>query len=447
MNGLDLQELDGRLEQASRAWRSWRQRARTATREQLAEDPFVGRRAISTRAMFQKLQKLPEELPERDSLLRWLAALTLDRVTFEDVVDLEAARRVERHVLRDLGREPWNVRDLCLQAAMHPEAGRRDACGRALLELCDDSSSNALFWLARRHEAARQLGIDGLRWLEAPVQPDVPVVRVARGLLDATDDLAADVLGSDRPWQDVLFVGAATDAIEGWPAQLTTRWVQDLFRSTGLVKDAPIEMQAVPQAACGSSFMRALDRFGIAFYRGRARQLAGRFALAVRPFDPRPTCYGALFASLLATPLFLRKHLGLGQIRARKQAQSLARAALITLRLLALQTAVGACEDPRAAREMHLDFAKRALRTRLPIELAGVLPRIRPTACARLVGALKASTLRDQLVDRYDEDWFDNPRAHEQLREIDVLDRPLLDEAGALDAAQRFAHLAGEVLS
>ena len=193
--------------------------------------------------------------------------------------------------------------------------------------------------------------------------------------------------------------------------------------------------------------MRALDRFGIALYRARARQITSRFALGVRPFDPRPACYGALFSSLLASPLFLRKHLGLGQIRARPQAQKLMRAVLVTVRLLALQAAVGSCEDPQAAREMHLDLGKRALGTCLPIELAGVLPRIRPTACARLVGGLQASTLREQLVEMYDEDWFDNPRAQERLREIDVMDRPLLDEKGAIEAARRLARLAGDVLS
>jgi hypothetical protein len=447
MNGLDLTDLDGRLEQASRAWRSWRRRARTSTREQLAEDPFFGRRAISTRAMFQRLQTLPAQLPERDSLLRWLAALTLDRVTFEDVVDLEIARRAERHVLRSLGPEAWTVRDLCLETAVHPEAERRAACGQALLGVCDNASSNALFWLARRHEAARQLGIDGLRWLEAPIRSDVSVAAVACAVFDATDDLAAEILGSDRPWQDVLFLGAAADAIEGWPAQLTTRWLRDLFGLTTLVAGAPIEMEGVPEARCGSSFMRALDRFGIALYRARARQITARFALGVRPFDPQPASYGALFSSLLASHLFLRKHLGLGQIRARAQAQTLMAAILVAVRLLALQAAVGSCEEPQAAREMHLDLGKRALGTRLPIELAGVLPRIRPTACARLVGALQASTLYEQLVERYDEDWFDNPRAHEFLREIDVTERTVLDETGAVEAARRLARLAGEVLS
>ena len=447
MDGLDLVALDGRLEQASKAWRSWRRHARHATREELAIDPFEGRRAVSTRAAFRNLQKLPDEIPEKTSLLRWLAALTLDRVTFEDVVELESVRRAERHVVRDLGPGPWTVRDLCLESVVHPEAGRRAASGRALVELSDDTSSNALFWLARRHEAARQLGIDGLRWLEAPIGADVSIAQLAQSVLGATDDVAAELLVADQPWHEALCVGAGIDAIEGWPAQLTSRWIYDLFSSTGIAQSAPIDLEAMPQATCGGSFLRALDRFGIALYRARARRITTRFSLAVWPFDPRPACYGALFASLLTSPVFLRKHLGLGQLRARAQAQALMRALVVAARLLAVQSVVGSCEDPSVAREMHRDMGRRALRTELPIELAGVLPRIRPTTCCRLVGALRAANLRDQLVQTHDEDWFDNPRAHEQLQEIDVMDLTQLDESGVADGSRRLAQQAAEVLS
>ena len=44
------------------------------------------------------------------------------------------------------------------------------------------------------------------------------------------------------------------------------------------------------------------------------------------------------------------------------------------------------------------------------------LPRLDPEAAARLTGLLVATTDRATLRDRFDEDWFDNPKAVLELR-------------------------------
>jgi hypothetical protein len=446
MNGLDLRELDRSVLEASRAFLAWRRQARTADRELIRLDPFPGRRAISSRATFLKLSSLPPEWPDREPLLRWVAALTLDRVTFEDIADLEISRRVERHPVRDLGAETWNVRDLCLESVLHPEPDRRAAAARGLLDGCDDVSSNALFWVARRHEAARQLGLPGLRWLEVPLASDLQVPTAVASVLEATREVAEESVGGAGQWQDALHQGAAIEAVEGWPAQLNGRWLYELLRHTGLMEGVQVQLDALPQARTGASFARAMDRFGTAVYRAHARRITGAFALAVQPFDPRPARYGALFASLLASPLFLRKHLGLGQIAARTQARALTRSLVLAIRNLAVQAAVAASDEVRLAREQHMELATRALCVQVPTELAGVLPRCRPTACSRLVGALAAAVLADQLTEQHDEDWFDNPRAHQQLRELDVTTRLVLDDKQLPEAAGCFARQCAEVL-
>jgi hypothetical protein len=443
MNGLNLVELDHRLEQASRAWRAWRMHVRSPDPDALRQDPFVGRRDVSTRATWQALQAMPPELPERESLMRWVAALTLDRVTFEDAAELHGSRNAERHPVRSLG-GAWNVGDLALECVVHPEQGRRDAAARALLSRCEDAGSNALFWLARRHEAAVQLGTD-LGWLEAPLKKGTDVASAAAAWVAPSDDISAE-FGKGGPWHEWLHAGAALEAVEGWPAQLSAQWIYDLLRHTGLADGLKLQVDALPQARSGASFVRALDRFGVAIYRAQARRITGLFAMAVRPFDPRPAAYGALFASLLASPLFLKKHLGLGQARARVQAQSITRSLVVASRVLAWQAIVAAVDDAGRAREVSCEFGRRVTGASPPLELAGVLPRYRPTACARLVGAARAIELREQLIQAHDEDWFDNPRAHEQLREIDVTETVLADTDSLRLAASRFAREAGEVL-
>jgi hypothetical protein len=58
----------------------------------------------------------------------------------------------------------------------------------------------------------------------------------------------------------------------------------------------------------------------------------------------------------------------------------------------------------------------RAFGAPIPGALLGVLPRVDPGAEARFFGALASSIDRRDLRDRFDDDWFANPRAHEALR-------------------------------
>ena len=88
----------------------------------------------------------------------------------------------------------------------------------------------------------------------------------------------------------------------------------------------------------------------------------------------------------------------------------------------------------------------RALRSNVPDETAGVVPRYDPRSAARLCGALHAVVLERELVNRFDEDWFDNPRAHEHLAAIDCRERMVLDEESLHRGAQAIRESLSDLL-
>jgi len=107
--------------------------------------------------------------------------------------------------------------------------------------------------------------------------------------------------------------------------------------------------------------------------------------------------------------------------------------------MCAAQGAVADAESPEEMMERHVWGTARALCASVPEETLGVVPRYDPEAQARLCGALRAAMLQRELVERFDDDWFDNPRAHEFLVSIDRTERTTLDGehlGGALLAAK-----------
>ncbi|PKN49002.1 MAG: hypothetical protein CVU63_03370 [Deltaproteobacteria bacterium HGW-Deltaproteobacteria-20] len=402
--------------------------------------PLVPFRAMTTRERFEQLAGLPEGLPNGESLRRWQACLTVERVTWEDRALAEVARREADHRVAGLGDLPWSVRSLVLEVVGTRDRARRGKVAQGLVQACGDASAWAMRWAMRRHAAAHHLGIGGLGWLEAPLR-DVRLPDVARRVLGATDDVMSASAWQVDGWQDVVAVGAAMDARHGWPAALTARWFRSVFGGWKTLEGLRIDPGPLCDALCGASFARALARFGAAVYRGCAGRAGGTFSLTHRPFDAASASYGALFASLLTSVPFLKRHMGLGSDTAREQAHAMGRSLLISMRVCAAQAAVAAAEEPEAMVEAHVSTATDAFGSSVPEEMVGVVPRYDPRAGARLCGALRAAILERDLVERFDEDWFDNPRAHEWLAGIDVVQRVVLDEEGAragVEGAERY---------
>ena len=420
-------QLEDDVAKAAAALRSGLLARRLGEWPEQDNNPLRPFRKLTTREAFERFAELPKGMPNGESLQRWLASLIIERVTWDDRVSAETARRSTEHVIAGLGEETWSLRALALELVREHREGRRAQAAEGLARSAGAASDEAIGWLRRRHAAANELGLESLSWLEAPLA-GVSSQRAMELLFEHTDPLASEMLDRASSWHGALHLGAAMDALEGWPAQLTPRWFRSVFGEWKSLRGARLETGPLPRPICGASFSRALYRFGAAVHRACAERTSSPFSLAQRPFDASEASYGALFGGLLASTPFLRRRLGLGKDAARVQARSMAISMLVAVRLDAARSLLASQSDPDEAIEAHARWASKALGSAMPDELAGVVPRYDPRATARLVGAIQAARLHQQLVETYDEDWFDNPRAHEFVAVLDVTHRLTLDE-------------------
>ncbi|WP_437647275.1 hypothetical protein [Sorangium sp. So ce362] len=371
-------------------------------------------------------------------LADWVYLLTLERVVWADRVRLAAAWHAASLTI-DLP-EPARVspHEARLRLLADPTDAGRKTFAEVLARGSGAVADAARVLVERRHEAARLLAEDGLRAIEIPCDPPGAALGAAEALLYRTEPM----LQPEPTWYGALGRAVGRDAASGWPARLSPRWIEELFRPTKLTEGLAIDLGPLPRPLGAASFARALARFGAALALASGR---GPFALAHAPFDLRRARRAALFGGLVADPVFCARALGLGQGRALDQARATARSLLLSLRLDAATVALvfhsGQDGDGhvllRASRDRRDRFEEataRALGAPIPGALAGVVPALDPGAAARLAGALLAARDRRDLIERFDEDWFRNPRAAEALRDEDsALRSPTSRRAGEAD--------------
>jgi hypothetical protein len=159
--------------------------------------------------------------------------------------------------------------------------------------------------------------------------------------------------------------------------------------------------------------------------------------MACAPFDLRRARRSALFASLVADPVFGRRMLGLGRDAARDQARGVARSFGLTVRLAAMRAMFrGLLALPESARAHRFEEITAAtLGAPIPVALAGVVPRLAPADATTFLGFLLAALDRRALVERFDEDWFRNPNAARAIREEDAAPAAFRRAPAALLAA------------
>jgi hypothetical protein len=427
-----------------------------------AEDnPLEAHRRVSSRATYLDLLPPPKLAPQpgvemapsghpdhpdaprpsdplRDALREWLYALTLERVLWADTVRCDEARRAESVQVEhaDVARLEASPRELLVRALAEPVPQRARVYAEALALGAGAAADAARIYAERRAEAARRLPAMPAE-VEIPAAPRTDLARIAEALLQRT----APLLPRDgRPWHAVLGDSVGRSLGEGWPARLTPRWLEDLFRGTGLTEGLRLELPELPAPIGASSFARALASFGAELAR-EDRPRRALFALARAPFDLLAARRAALFAGLTACPFFAARALGLGRGRARDQARAVANASVASIRILATRVLLrDALCLPDGARETRFEErTAEALGAPIPPALAGVVPRLAPGDAAALAGALLAARDRRSLVERFDEDWFRSPHAARALREEDgasvVLRRaPAADLDAGLDA-------------
>jgi hypothetical protein len=421
----DLFSRDVEVARVSAAWR-WGlyglRRKPVAELEGRAVSPFVGH---------EELLELGEDFSRAsDELSRaiggWCAALALERSFWSARVEIARARRTPRENPRlDVALSLGELFDVLLR---EPSPSRRERFAAALPELAAEPGELAVRLLLRRveREEAAFLAVDG--------EPEL-AARLARRLLAGSDDLARV-----RPCGSLAHALRATLAAdgEGWPARISPRWIASVFGDTRIGRGLTLREPALPPPLGAMSFARALGVFG-AMLQEASRPRTLPFSLHLPVKSSRRRTRFALFASIITEPAFLTAVLGLGRDRALAERRGLAHALLTGLRIDCARVLVADAflRGEAAGREAHAELGERVHGEPPPPEACGAIPELWPADAAGLVGVVRAAAEREALVERFDEDWFRNPRAIDSLRAADEQAAPSTTSAGLEAAADR----------
>jgi hypothetical protein len=379
-------------------------------------DPTERIRSVASQTTYKELLALEaSDTFLRDALARWVHELVQARVAWPLLVDEhEAMDAVDPAAVRLPATIPKTYRG-ALAALVG--AGDAMAVDRALGRLEATALPVAAVrneLRARRFEAARRLGLDH------PWAAPNDLATLARSVLDATAPVASDLVRALRKKSAIdspaLVIDDAfgRDAREGWPAALHPRWLEDVFRA--IAPRVPKRV-ALPAATSGASFLRGAAAWGRALrFASVARSLP--FALAHDPQPIEAHAFGAALAVALAGRTFAKKKMGLPERPADQHERVLFRVLLHGLRRAAVDVLAG-------LRASDLDALSAELYgVPLPPGLASAWSyghfsgAARVDAPSRLVGALRGAGLARTLRDRFDEDWFANPRAGAFLASI-----------------------------
>jgi hypothetical protein len=347
--------------------------------------------------------------PIAPALLRWLYWLRL----MQRGLTLEGQRvrcyRVQRHALDTPLSGHFTWRELLGHAL-------RDRPRRpALLDALFDRGAELQDAGTRLFELRAELPSFGGRERAGLELPTPDVAAHARALLERSADAHQSL--EARSLSDVLELGLAHTADDGWPRQLSLRSLHGLLGERDWLSGLRLELGELPAALSASSFARGLLRLGAAWSEALA-STTQPFVLARDAFGLERATHGALFSGLTTSPVFLKRQLGLGKAKATAHARALAAAALVFARVLALRVLLDepALRGPDALRDAFAEQAALTLGFEVPPAAAGLLFRPRLGDAQRLAGTLRAATRAQALAEEHDDDWFRNPRAIEQLR-------------------------------
>jgi hypothetical protein len=385
------------------------------------EGPFEGVRHVASRSTWVALGETSPsaaDAPLRDALRGWVVALTQARIAAP--AELAWARaasaagaRLESEPPRWVSwREAW--RGIVAAAGVKESSLFLDAAAAVAPAVAEAAAAAA----SRRLEVARRFGMEhpwaGLLGVGAGA-----LRAAARQLLDSTEAIAQEAW---RPvWRAhgegaaaTLHEAVARGAGEGWPPRLTSRWIAEVFPPQA-TRAGAVSLEALPAALGAASFARALGAFG------RAVQLSGGpaapFALACSPAPVAAHRLGFVFAGLVTDAEWHVRALGVGRRTAMAQARVLARSALLEARLHAARILLGD-EAAFAPAEVFDELGLRLFGAPLDGRLRGAWPGPRHDEPARLVALLQALETSQALRERFDADWYRNPRAWGQLRAL-----------------------------
>jgi hypothetical protein len=413
-----------------------------------ALDPFRDHRYVAGQTTWRALRDLapaPADAPLRDALSRWVyegLQARLDKDLAEDdaaaVHAVDARLRPKEENVAKTFAEAW-------RRVLDAPDGARGAIALARAgDLALPVAAARKERRSRRFEIARRLD---LAHPEALVAPDAAaLVEKARDLLDRTELLAKELLRAEQrraegPWTaaHAIHLALAKDAREGWPAKLGARWFDDVF---GAIAPRGAPLRSVPAPLGGASFLRAAEAWGASLRAvGTARSLP--FALARDPYPRACHRFGGLMAVALADPVLQKRCLSLPARLAAAQGRSLRAALFFELRARAARLVLAWPE--LSDRALFEEITTRLFGAPLPAALAGVWPAPRVDEAARMLALLDVPAFARSLVDRFDEDWFRNPKAGAHLAGLACA--PLWDgDPPPADAVQVIARIFEETL-
>jgi len=418
----DLGSFDRDVARAFAAWRTWKHDIASDPKSRASEEPLDRWRAVTGKSLYETLGELSpsaSEVPHRDALRRWVYALMQARIA--QPLDAELALAEHEKSAHATIPEPHlaSFRDALRGIVGGATAHERGAWLETACMRGPALASVARRRRERRDEVAHRLGLAHEDALFAV--PREALVSAALALLTRTDDLAHATLRDARKRGelqespplavDAIAISVSRDAPEGWPARLSWQWLDSTFGM--FTKGLRLEPPRIVSPIGASTFARACSAFG-ASLRVAGASPSLPFALARDPQFTAMHRFGCVFGALVASPAFQRRVLGNGARVASNQARTLAGMALLYTRLEAARFLVA-----RAPSAIPFDdLTARVFGAPLPRPLAGAWPRAEDDAPARLLAVLTAPALAFDLVDRFDEDWFANPRAVLHLRAI-----------------------------
>ena len=363
---------------------------------------------------------LPEGIWERVSALKADDQFANQRRRWAFVL----FEHVQLRSVRDSFSRDWYER-LC--PVPEPEAGQY--CCQQLLQRAITSHQNRFDWLGALARASGPPRESLSQWWDARgefaerfnVDTDEvdgmgePLVQFARDWLDRTDELLP---GEPWHWDSWIEAGLARRASDGWPSHLNWRTVAALLGAEQWVGSVQVRLPAPPAVYGAASWLRAFRVFGESW--------ADASLVRAKPFigwrDPRQLAErtrGWLLVLLALNPEFMRRRQGLSRDRAREQRRILATSVLLALRWAALRVLLRAAR-PRSQSfsQEYAVLSERALGFPLPNDLSVVLPRMWTDGASRFLAPFLAIGRDSELTERFDLDWFWNPRCASELREV-----------------------------
>jgi hypothetical protein len=379
----------------------------------------------------------------RPAAASWCAHLAIAR-SLRDATAARAAAMRDEHDSDAYGR-PASLRAMLRALARPRQAGGvpEPRAAATIEDLSPAMMDSIVDEEMRRREAAESLG--GV--VKCCRDVDASMADKADAFLAQTEDEAKELLSwgcraaqrntKNATWVDVLAVRRAADVAEGWPSALGPRWLAELARGTelldGIEVDAKVDAgRLAPHADHAAlrlapptgawTFAQALRALGVAL-RLHGRDTKAPFAAHAPPHDRRAYVLGEAFMALAATPVFHARARGLARTKAESSARRLTTTRLLERRHRALRVrlAIELEKGRRSFLDAFESLASDAIGGETPRALAAFLGAPGPLGpaedSARFQAFFEGDALAKALVERFDDDWWRNPKAASWIRD------------------------------